>query len=96
MFVVFCSGMNESNVIDVDFFNSFGNVDIDFGDSVFEGVKVVDNEVNFVDVLVGKIFFVGSEVVGEDISMDGRVEGFDVVGKYFGGFGDGRDVFVKK
>lgn len=92
--VVLGSSADEGHATDIDLLDSLGDADVDLGDGVLEGIEVADNKVHLVDVLVGEILLIGSEVTGEDARVNRRVKGLDATGKHFGGLSDGRDVPV--
>ena len=90
--VVLGSSTNEGNTTDIDLLNGLGDADVDLGDGVLEGVKVANNVVDLVDVLLGKVLLIGGKVAGQDTGVDGGVEGLDTASKHLGGLGDGRNI----
>lgn len=90
--VVLRSSADESNAANVNLLNSFWDADVDLGNGVLEGVEVADDEVDLVDVLVGQVLLIGSEVASEDAGVDGRVEGLDTACEHLGGLCDGRNI----
>jgi hypothetical protein len=63
-------GPDQRNPTDVNLLHSFGDRNIDLGDGVLERIQVADNVVNFIDVLFGKVFFIGGKVASENTGMD--------------------------
>lgn len=92
--VVLGSSADQSNTTNIDFLNSFGDADVDLGDSVLEGVEVADDVVNLVDVLIGKVLLVRGEISGQDTSVDGRVKSLDAAGKHLRSLGNSGNVPV--
>ena len=80
---------------DINLFYSFRDRHVDLRHGVFEGVEVADYVVDFVDVLLGEVFFVGLEVAGEDACVYGWVECLDAAGEHLWCFGDGGDISMR-
>lgn len=68
--MILCRSSNESNSSNIDLLYSFGDCDIDLSDCVLEGVEIADNIVDLVNILLGEVLFVGSEIAREDTSVD--------------------------
>lgn len=90
--VVLGRGSNKSDASNVDFFHGFRNGDVDLSNGVLEGVEVANNIVDFIDILVGQVLLVGSEISCQDPCMDGGMEGLYPPREHFGGVGDGGDI----
>ncbi|KAI6770355.1 hypothetical protein HG530_004984 [Fusarium avenaceum] len=90
--VVLGGSTNQGNTTNINLLDGLGDADVDLGDGVLEGVKVADNIVDLVDVLLGKVLLIGGKVPGQNTGVDSGVESLDATSKHLGGLCDGRDV----
>ena len=90
--MVLCSGTDEGDTTNVNLLDGLGDGDVDLGDSVLERVQVADDIVDLVDVLLGQVLLVRSEVTGKDTGVDGRVESLDTATEHLGSLCDGRNI----
>ena len=93
--MVLCGGADECDTTDINLLDCFRDGDVDLGDSILEGVEVADDIVDLVNVLLGKILLVRSQVAGEDASVDRRVESLDTASKHLRCLGDCRDISIE-
>jgi len=57
--MVFGRSSNQGNSSNINLLYSLRNGNIYFGDCVFEWIEVADDVVDLIDVLLGKILFIG-------------------------------------
>ena len=94
--VVLGGGADKGDTANIDLLDGLGNGDVDLGHSILEGVKVADDIVNLVDVLLSEVLLVGGELAGEDTGVDSGVEGLDATAQHLGGLCDGRDIPIQQ
>jgi hypothetical protein len=92
--VVFGGAAKHGGAADVDIFDGVVQGDIGFGDSLFEGVEVDDDEVDGLDaVFAGGGFVTGVAADVEQTAVDFGVKRFDAAIEHFGKTGVLADVF---